>query len=105
MYHATPDVNTAYDIFSQRGFKVGPSTPLGFYVSPDYYEVAKQYGKGTGAAVEFYVELDVPLLEKGQGMGYFYYHTPGASVGQFFYFPPGMVPTRVLDCNGNELMR
>lgn len=104
MYHATPFINDAYDIFRSRRFKVGPSIPLGFYVSPDYYEVASQYAKGTGAVVELHAGSNVLLKEKGQGMGYFYYHTPQASVGQYINLPNGMVPAKVWDCKGKQLM-
>jgi len=105
MYHATPEILYAMDIFENRRFMVGPSTPLGFYLSPNFDWISKEYGNGNGAVVEFLVGQDLQLREKGNTGDIYYYHTPNAAVGKYLDLPAGLMPVRVLDCNKNELRR
>lgn len=99
MYHGTPKKQNAFDIFYTNTWIIGPSSPKGIYVTPDF-NTALQYAKGEGAVVA--LEVHSPQKLKKRTSTIYYLKANEGKNGKYCW-TDAFTPAVVYNRNGEPL--
>ena len=101
-FHGTSREN-AFEIYLNRYWMVGDSSPRGIYVT-SVFDEAKTYAKSEGAILKLIIDPSIKLKPlKDRGDGYHVYEVPNVEAFQEYYFIPGIIPLEIFDTKGRRI--